>query len=653
MRSLVCALVLVVACSKPGGVVFDVQAPDGVDSVRVFIGTSQISGVNGLTVPDATGAVSHTSTENVFARDPNNDGDVHAYRGGTLSFEFQSGDQSSLPAVIIVGYGQGAPLAVDVETGIALQDGVVDRYPISLQPLDSGTHLFLWSAMPGAAVDSPACAGVTGGGNAAFIVTNGDTDCDSFTDDSPMECNPFFWRDAMATASLQDGMCVATAVDTANEPDCKLGADACVDGVGPTPNTCTTHNTICMPSADCTCMRVGSDTPLDCVVAAISNPDDFAYSCALGAIDQGCKITLPRPPTGGLGCRQPGTSLTGVATRGDGVFDNKVTIDNVTYQLDVTDSCEVSLQPMASATNTGDTAILLRLDLTNGSSLILPIDMSFGAAGGSAQCGSCVGLVSITDPTLTGCAAGWTPVGSTQIAGHSPSLDKAATEMFFLTNADGSNASIEMTTRVGSAALTAWSAPIPVSITPALVQPTYIHIARDGMKMWVVDSNNIIELARDPNSATGNAFTWSGVPIATTTTLVNGVTAFSPDAMATDAVLSGSDQQMLEVTGDGTTGFAFGTARPAGSGATPFLSDDDLTIWYSAGSAGKLGVFVASRGDGSDQFNAGSDVETSAVQLDELGTSVLPMEPWVSADGTTMFYSSDTTGTRTIYAATR
>lgn len=658
MRSLACALVLVVACSKPGGVVFDVQAPDGVDTVRVFIGISQVSGVNGLTVPDATGAVSHTTTQNVFARDPDNESDVHAYRGGTLSFEFQNGDQTSLPAAIVVGYGQGAPVAAAVLTDIALQDGIVDRYPVSLEPLDANTHLFLWSAAQGAAVGDAACAGVSGGGNAAFIVTNGDTDCDSFPDTSPLECNPFFWHDTMATASLQNGMCIGPGSDTADEADCKLGANACMDGVGPVSGTCTTHNTVCVPTAACgNCAGTGSDTPLDCIIGSATDGDDFAYSCALAAPDPTCAITLPRPPTGGWGCRPPGNanSQTGVAIKGDGVFDDKVTIDNVTYQLAVTDSCEVSLQPTASAMTTGDTAILLRLDLTNGNSLILPIDVTFGGSAGSGpQCSSCVGLASISQPPLTGCVAGWTPVGATQIAGHSPSLDKTETEMFFITDDDGSNAAIEMATRDGSAALTAWSMPEPVVVTPPILAPVYLHIDRDGTTMWVVDGAfDVIELTRDLSTA-ANVFTWGGVPIVTN--MPGGVNAFSPDATGTDAVLSIGNSEMFEAKALTSAAWqaALANAVAFGAGQTPFLSDDDFTVWYSgAGAGGKASVFVASRADGSDAFNAGSDVDTPPVQLDELGSSTLPMEPWVSADQTTMFYSSDANGTRMIYAATR
>ena len=644
MRLWGCTLVVLVACSKPSGVVLDVTAPSNVDTVRVYIGTQQIDGVPGLTVPDATGTVSRTGTQNVYQRDPNNATDVHAYEGGTLSFEFQAGDATSIPGVIVVGYSQGVPVAAEGLTNLALQGGVVDRYPVMLQPIDNPSHhLFLWS--PGTTeLSDAACAGITGD-TVAFVVTAGDTDCDGFLDGSDVECNPFFYRDQNATAGLTNGQCFSTADHDGNVPECKLGAAACVDGVGVTSGMCTTHNTICMPGPDCGCVPTGSNTPLDCLLEAGSAmPDYFGYDCSAGSVNQSCSIELPRAPTGGFGCVPPGNggSQTGIATKGTGTFDDKVTIGNVTYQLQVTDDCAVSLVPSASAMTPGDSTVFLRLDLTNGSSLVIPIDLATMPA--TASCGSCTTVGTIAEPELTACVAGWTPIGSTAIAGHSPTLNAAMTEMFYLAAGSGSDGDvIAMATRGSSDPLTKWT-PMPAQVVaPASVTGAqFIHMSRDGMHMWVVDSTDTIEVLSRAGSNTWVTDTTRQPP-----TIAN-VTAYAPDDSATDAIAATADTGLLEMPNQ----------QPLGTGRTPFLADDDVTMWYadtpSGATAGTAyAIFVQSRSTKMDSLAHPSTTSVGPVQIDQLGISTQPMEPWVAPDLRTMFYSSDATQPRAIYSATR
>ena len=154
MRSLVCALVILAACSKPGGIEIDVDgAPDGVNYVRVYIGTAQVANVPSLTVPDATGAMVATTTSQVFARETDNSDDLYEYKSGeSLNLEFETGDdprQTSLPAVILVGFdgdgSDGTPLASTVLTDLPLDPHTVMQYTVELGP--SGDHRELGRAL--------------------------------------------------------------------------------------------------------------------------------------------------------------------------------------------------------------------------------------------------------------------------------------------------------------------------------------------------------------------------------------------------------------------------------------------------------------------------------------------------------------------------
>ena len=201
-------------------------------------------------------------------------------------------------------------------------------------------------------------------------------------------------------ASLADGMCFQPG-DGSDTTDgaCRLGADTCVDGAGPTAGKCNTAGNICMPTYDCTSCQGGAVTPLDCILAEAATTDTtgsagntinspLAYACTIGTtIDssQPCAITVPRPPTGGFACVPQGmNSETGIAVKGDGAFHDQVNLDGTTYMLDVTASCGITLTPSGSTGSAAaQTGLLLRLDLADPdgpSSLVLPIAVTFSSA---------------------------------------------------------------------------------------------------------------------------------------------------------------------------------------------------------------------------------------------------------------------------------
>lgn len=76
-----------------------------------------------------------------------------------------------------------------------------------------------------------------------------------------------------------------------------------------------------------------------------------------------------------------------------------------------------------------------------------------------------------------------------------------------------------------------------------------------------------------------------------------------------------------------------------------FLSDDGLTLFYVTGpSIGPADLYVASRRAATEPFE-------HLVPLDELNTEHDERDPWLSPDGTELYFASDRSGEYAIYVA--
>jgi hypothetical protein len=618
MRSLVCALVLVGACSKPGGVVFviDAGAVHGVATVRVFVGLSTIDNVDSLTVPDGDNTATRTNNPVVAARD-HGDGDlVHSFSEGT-SFELQTGDSglTNLPAVIVVGYsengtGVGAALLQNVELHATNE---VDKHDVTLgpvidpsQPTSTGMEqLYLWGPDGHAGTDAE-CVGLIGSdGASTFIVAAEDIDCDGFANTADTECDPLYFKDPNGTASLQNPTCLITSSDGTQ---CNLGAEQCVDGVGPVDGGACLPTDICMPLGDCGC----PDDDLQCLIDNAQDKTYLGYQCSIGT-NGTCAIPVPRPPTGGFACKPTdgANSATGIASKGDGSFSDTIQIGSTMYKLDVTVDCAVTLTPQASGTGSPETGALLRIDLENGASLITPIDFKF--MGSMCEQSSCQ-TFGFDDPGLTACMAGWQPgaVVPLAIPGRSPTLVADATQMLFI----GVDNHIYSTTLD----MNGWTSPTEV-IELSMLSFLQVHLTGDGMTLYAVDTNNVV-LQFVQSNGIWSAGADQGAPLGL-------IDWFSPDKAADDVVFA----QTNGLDESRASGGLFTTSMPIGTGTTPFLSDDALDLYYAdSPEAGVFELFVSSRADPTMPF------PPSGVAIQELGMSMEPQGPWVSPDNRTMYY---------------
>ena len=107
----------------------------------------------------------------------------------------------------------------------------------------------------------------------------------------------------------------------------------------------------------------------------------------------------------------------------------------------------------------------------------------------------------------------------------------------------------------------------------------------------------------------------------------------------------------------GSTGDEFGLGNPLPAPVrdteegTPFVSSDDLTLYFystRAGGAGSRDLYVANRASTGESFSG-------VTALSALNSSSLDHLPWVSPDQLTIYFSSDRAGTggTDIYRATR
>ena len=392
-----------------------------------------------------------------------------------------------------------------------------------------------------------------------------------------------------------------------------------------------------MPAAACGC--TGSD-PLGCLIASPTAYPD--YKCMVGTmLDAGspCTFDLALAPTGGLSCSDAEIELAG------GAFSNQIDLFGVTYALAVDDaSCALTFTATASSTATTpqDTGAVIEIELSNGHSLVLPVDFGFmGSACASSSCGlSDPG--DVFAPPLTACLAGWaTPTKfpfpqADAGVGFSPTMPTAMDEIFYI---DPAGENVMTSTLVAGN----WTMPaVAVGLDKTTIPSGFASIAvsGDGLTLYAVDNTThaLVEYTRSQVGAT-----WGLAPM---TANAANIVAFAPNGDATDAIVQDSmDTNLSEIT---LAALVWSAPTVVEMNAeTPFLSTDALHLYFAQETGGVYSVYVASRRTAAQTFD-------TSVEEPELGPSAKPQTPWVSADGRTMLLSIATgTGMPTIYRTTR
>jgi hypothetical protein len=227
-------------------------------------------------------------------------------------------------------------------------------------------------------------------------------------------------------------------------------------------------------------------------------------------------------------------------------------------------------------------------------------------------------------------------------------------ELYFASTRFGLPGEIYVVTRPDSA--TAWSAPVPVMELNSSVWEATPEISGDGNTMWLTSTRNV---------ATGNeAFVstraardqpWSTPQLVGELTVADSfVYGTAPIESQLAMVFASNRAGSLDLyfTTRGSVGDPWSTPQPiselntAAGESDPFLTADGLTIYFQSDASGNDELFVATRGSTTATFGTPSP-------LTDLNTTANEQDIWLSPDGHHVIFSSNRNGDKDLFEAFR
>jgi hypothetical protein len=664
MRALVILVITLVACipaCTDGGVVIVVDPMNpAVEHVRLYVGQGDTqrplylqTSNSAATAPTAN----RINNPSYWARDPFNSSDFVDLDtpGDSVGFTFVDAGQHGIPAIIAVGYDANYNVVgtafLAIQTIADDNDFTLYHMPLHgpVTPLDgiSPRQLGLWSVDNQTPIQDAACAGLVvdtaGFQTKAFIVTDGDEDCDGLPTGSDTECDPDAY---LSTRPANRGeLSCLVAGDPVYGQACYLGGPSCTDGQARDMNACDPTG-YCVPADVCDVCPPKTPNALDCATAMLT-PVSTTYTCfvSFNASSGACTgpIPLQRPPTGGFNCNS-------VQIRdGRGRFDDHAEYpDTLRFDIRLDEGCNITLQPSGKRPVTpGFTGTaLVALELDNGNGLGVPIVFRDS----NLPCGppmACVPESALYSPELTQCMARWgAPMPLPALVDQAseisdPTLPDDMSELYF--TADGV---IVVSTR--DPVTNAWlpASPVfsgPIGTLGAIA--TAPNITPDGRTLYFVVTTNLLS---EVYIAKRSGTTWSPpLPITPSPSSTTPISEVSPDETQTHFIaalpgFAGSSDRLAEIVKTGSTYSIQPLALNLNSlnDVTPFLTPDGLHLYFASDDAtDPVGeeLFVASRNSLADPFD-------QAVRLSELGSPGSDRAPWVSRDGHTMYFVSTRNG---------
>jgi Tol biopolymer transport system component len=241
-----------------------------------------------------------------------------------------------------------------------------------------------------------------------------------------------------------------------------------------------------------------------------------------------------------------------------------------------------------------------------------------------------------------------------------PTLTADMLEMYFLSDRSAGLGSgdVWMSTRANAA--DPWGSPTLNTVVSTTSRETSPAISADGLTLWVASDRPGGQGGLDiwVSTRTSDAGTWSTpVPV----TALNSPADEIPRPPGEHSLVmplsrraTASDPYQVFVAGRMSTSASWGAPAAETSVDTAnvdddgYLTDDGLTLYFSSDRLnGSQDLFVTERPTLSAPFAV-------PVALAELNTTAYAeRDPWVSADGHTIYFASDRSGTLQIYVATR
>jgi len=416
------ALVLIAslaACETSGMEVVVLPPAEGgpsPDQIRLFIGQPPDIAVS--IAPEGF-TLGQQRSGYRWVRDPNNSADLlDVSPGDSVSFSFVSdGDLTELGAIIAVGYTNGVPTSAGSlfhkKTGV----GNVRVFELPLYPAvdprvasnrTALLQLELWGPNPG----DESCVhllnkrpdrDLVDEHDSAFIVANGDQDCDGYADDDPvLECAPEV-HDATVPPHADDLACALKAsLNVTGDRACVLGGPRCKDGGGKDLAECSPSR-FCSPESVCTaCQTLAGAAAEACIADPLSHApasvNMAAIECQVATrVDNtgvklcGDTMSVPLPVPARMPALQCGNAK--ITAAGQPLSD-RIQVGTARVDVKANSACEFELTASGEAGPIlvvgQSTSGLVTLELDNFRGLALPVQLQLRQPSDCTEPGYCV-----------------------------------------------------------------------------------------------------------------------------------------------------------------------------------------------------------------------------------------------------------------------
>ena len=671
MRAAIVIALVVAACSNDRGILVEVSSTDPtVAKIRLFVGAGNPTTAN-LTIAGPH----HLDGAVYYTRDPHDSADVVDLSSGPRVAKFLYATSEDIPLVIAVGYdANNQPVTAGLLNNLAAptKSNQVNAYEIVLDTsaavsvfgTNGEVHLGLWSSRSDTTMDpyTAQCAGVQLGHDmpAYFVVSPDDQDCDGYINGTDLECTPNYYD-----GSTTKPECLIEQFDAMQHPKyCYVGGTGCTDGTGVDPNLACAKTNICLPLTVC------SDCAGDFKCAANldaynhSPMDGPFFACTVPAHDDRlCPTTLrlPRPPTGGYGCRDFQLGNDGFGTK---LVNGAMELDAVTGKdTNAPSSCDATIEVVPGGATGGVTGFsgITNYLLENNGGIALPIEFKVSPVD---TCSASVATCVLSNDEASGsavqpqCAAGWSkPEAIIATAANGGStLTSDGKTMYYVTSTE----MLARMTRVST--MQAWTA--PTDVTPMGL--TAIHapkLSADNLHILFVAMNTSgkVALYEAPIGSGGIGMITPFVAVTTDHFMIESAT-YTPDpntllVAATDTAAEPAHLYFVAIS-DSQQIVSYGPKLSISMNAPtvyerdPSLSANGLHLFFAAGleaAVSTAGIYVSSRASLTDDF-------VRAVLVDELvGIDASSGFPFVTRTNDEIYYNGTLpgSGSVTLMRATR
>ncbi len=648
MRWLI-VLGLVASCAQDGGVIIEVTPSDpGVDQIRLFLGTGNMTKDAALELPKAATATAELDHVTYWSRDAHNELDTRTIKSGqTARFVLVRSDTDHLGAVIAVGYAKGKVVEVATRFGIELPARKYAEYHLTLQrpatpPVSWGPDL---SVDPRDAV----CIGVVDPTQQdpfarSFIVTDHDQDCDGLIEGDGRECNPDAWF-GQRSANLRELTCLSRQTTPAR---CYLGGPTCADNKPVDTKTCS-PTAYCVPPSVCASCQ-GDLACAEDITRAPVRP--AGYACTVRVVNgELCRdpIVLVTPPVNGIDCT---SALIGNPGH---PFDDRLVIDGATFRLKLDPKCRVAIEPQGQPPSNaqGPLGMMVAVGLDNGRGVAVPVVLTLDGSTTSCENSEvkCTPDANLGGAELLACAASWNPpmpAPGLPAGAHDPTLTSDMLQIWFTTD----DKTILHSSRPSITA--SWGSPVEVMQLGTDMSHTVApQVSGDGLHMLLgsdrLDAGGITGYDLFTTRRADPAQPWPTpqriVELASTRDETSGSRNADETVMVFAADRDGPTSDLYQTSRTGNDVWSTPTRLDLSTSTLseldPFLSKDGETLYYTAAgpSSATLGaeLLVARRASVADAF-------ATPQRMAELSSPQDDKDPWVSDDGRTIFFTSNRLG---------